>query len=69
MNIFQKIALAFTVIGGINWGLVGIFNFNLVDYLFQTGSVLSRIIYTIVGLCALFNIFLFFFRFERNWDE
>ena len=69
MNIFQKIALAFTVIGGINWGLVGIFNFNLVDYLFQTGSVLSRIIYTVVGLCALFNIFLFFFHFERNWDE
>lgn len=69
MNIIQKIALAFTIIGGINWGLIGILNFNLVEYLFQTGSILTRIIYSIVGICSLFNIFLFFFRFTRDWED
>ena len=44
MNIIQKIALTFTIIGAINWGLVGIFDFNLVDYIFGVLSVMSRII-------------------------
>lgn len=66
MSIIQKIALVFTIIGGINWGLVGIFDFNLVDFLFQAGSILSRIIYSIVGICALFNIILLFLRIEAK---
>ena len=60
MNIVQKIALAFTVIGAINWGLVGLFKFNLVDYLFGNGSVVSRIIYIVVAIAGLINIILFF---------
>jgi uncharacterized membrane protein YuzA (DUF378 family) len=60
MNIVQKIALAFTVIGAINWGLVGLFKFNLVDYLFGAGSVVSRIIYIVVAIAGLINIILFF---------
>ena len=45
------IALILTVIGGINWGLIGIFQFDLVAWLFGgQGAVLSRIIYTLVGL-------------------
>ena len=60
MNIVQKIALTFTIIGGINWGLVGIFNFNLVDYIFGNGSVMSRIIYTIVAIAGLINIIIYF---------
>ncbi len=60
MNIVQKIALTFTIIGAINWGLVGIFSFNLVDYLFGAGSVVTRIIYTIVAIAALVNIILYF---------
>ena len=60
MNIVQKIALTFTIIGAINWGLVGIFNFNLVDYIFGNGSVMSRIIYTIVAIAGLINIIIYF---------
>lgn len=60
MNIIQKIALTFTIIGAINWGLVGIFNFNLVDTLFGVGSVVSRIIYTIVAISGLINIIIYF---------
>ena len=60
MNIVQKIALTFTIIGAINWGLVGIFSFNLVDYIFGVGSVLSRIIYTVVAIAGLINIIIYF---------
>ena len=68
MKTFQKIALIFTIIGGLNWGLVGFFNFNLVDFIFNAGSVMSRIIYSIVGICAIFNILLFFFRIGKTDD-
>ena len=56
METLQKIALVFTIIGAIVWGLIGLFDFNLVDFIFGDGSVLSRIIYTIVGICGLINI-------------
>ena len=47
------IALILTVIGGINWGLIGIFQFDLVAWLFGgQGAVLSRIIYTLVGIAV-----------------
>ena len=68
VSISQKIALIFTIIGGLNWGLVGFFNFNLVDFIFNAGSVMSRIIYSIVGICAIFNILLFFFRIGKTDD-
>lgn len=60
MNIIQKIALTFTIIGAINWGLIGIFNYNLVDALFGDGSVVSRIIYTVVAISGLINIIIYF---------
>ena len=60
MNIVQKIALTFTIIGAINWGLVGIFNFNLVEFIFGAGSIMSRIIYTIVAIAGLINIIIYF---------
>lgn len=60
MNIVQKIALTFTIIGAINWGLVGIFNYNLVDSIFGVNSVASRIIYTIVAISGLINIIIYF---------
>jgi uncharacterized membrane protein YuzA (DUF378 family) len=62
MIIAQKIALAFTILGAIVWGLIGIFDFNLVEFLFQEGSFLTRAIYIIVCLCGLFNIGLFFIK-------
>ena len=53
MNILKWIAYSLVIIGAINWGLVGAFNFDLVSFLFGEMSTLSRIIYTIVGLCGI----------------
>lgn len=66
MQILQKIALVFTIIGAINWGLIGIFDFNLVASIFGDGSALSRIIYAIVGICGLINIGLLFTEYKDN---
>ena len=57
MMIMDKIALALLIIGGLNWGLVGIFEFDLVAWLFggQT-SILSRIVYVLVALAAIWAI-------------
>ena len=60
MNILQKISLILTIIGAINWGLIGLFNFNLVDSLFGVGSFLSMLIYILVGIAGLINIMLLF---------
>ncbi len=56
METLQKVALVFTIIGALVWGLIGLFDFNLVDFIFGDGSILSRIVYTIVGICGLINI-------------
>ena len=56
METLQKIALVFTIIGAIVWGLIGLFDFNLVESIFGDNSILSRIVYTIVGICGLINI-------------
>ena len=66
MNILEKIALVFTIIGGINWGLVGIFDYNLVEALFGSGSVVTRIIYIVVAVSALINILLLFMPLDEN---
>lgn len=67
--IMDRIALILSIIGGINWGLIGIFRFDLVAYLFggQT-SAISRVIYTLVGLAAIWCISLLFRERERTGD-
>ncbi|MBQ8892207.1 MAG: DUF378 domain-containing protein [Bacilli bacterium] len=60
MQTLQKVALVITIIGAINWGLIGIFDFNLVDAIFGVGSALSRLIYALVGITGLINIGLLF---------
>lgn len=64
METLQKIALVFTIIGAINWGLVGIFDLNLVDFLFQDIDILKRIIYIVIAVCGLINIGLLFNHIE-----
>ncbi len=61
MQIMDRIALTLSIIGGVNWGLVGIFKFDLVAAICggQT-AVLARIIYTLVGIAALWCISLLF---------
>ena len=56
VTILQKIALIVTIIGAINWGLIGLFNFNLVAWIFGAGTLLSRTVYTLVGITGLINI-------------
>ena len=60
MQTLQKIALVITIIGAINWGFIGIFDLNIVESIFGSASMLSRLIYTIVGLTGLINIGLLF---------
>jgi len=64
--VIDRIALLLTIIGGINWGCVGLFRFDLVAWLFggQTDTV-ARVVYTLVGLSALWCISLLF----RERDE
>lgn len=57
MKTFNTIALTLLIIGGLNWLLVGLFRFDLVASLFGgSDSLLSRLIYTVVGLCALYAL-------------
>lgn len=60
MKTLQKICLVFTIIGAVNWGLIGLFDFNLVTALFKSIPVLEKIIYIIVGGCGLINIGILF---------
>ena len=61
MSVLDRIALALIVIGGINWGLAGIFRFDLVAWICGgQASVVARIIYTLVGIAALWCISLLF---------
>ncbi len=57
MNLLDKIATLLLIVGGFNWGLVGWLNYNLVDSLFGVGSVISRVVYAIVGMAALYCIY------------
>lgn len=56
METTQKILLIITIIGAINWGLVGLFDIDLVASLFGMQTMLTRAIYTIVAICGLVNI-------------
>lgn len=57
----DKIALILTIIGGVNWGLIGIFQFDLVAWIFGgQNAIISRIIYTLVALAAVWCISLLF---------
>lgn len=57
MNGLDWVAVVLVIIGGINWGLVGLFNFDLVATIFGQMSALSKIIYDLVGLGALYMIY------------
>ncbi|OGN49226.1 MAG: DUF378 domain-containing protein [Caulobacterales bacterium RIFOXYB1_FULL_67_16] len=56
MKILNLVTLLLVIVGGVNWGLVGAFEFDLVAALFGAGSALSRIVYVLVGLSALWQI-------------
>ena len=60
MKWMTKVALILTIIGGVNWGLVGAFNFDLVGALFGEMSLLSRLVYILVGLSGIWMLYSLF---------
>lgn len=57
LNVLDWIALVLVIIGAINWGLVGLFRLDLVAAIFGSMSILSRIVYDLVGLSGIYLIF------------
>lgn len=62
MQALKTTKLVLLIVGGLNWGLVGFFNYNLVDGLFGSGSFLARLVYAIVGLAAVWGLFALFMK-------
>lgn len=56
MTFLRTTALILMIIGAINWGLIGLFEFNLVDAIFGDMSLISRIIYVLVGIAGLYGL-------------
>ncbi len=65
MMIANKIALALSIIGSLNWGLVGLFGFDLVDFITGNMTVLARIIYILIAVAGIWCITMLF----RGNDE
>ena len=59
MKVLYNLALTLVIIGSLNWLLIGLFNFDLVATLFGTMSILSRIVYSLVGLSGIISIGLY----------
>lgn len=56
------LALILSIVGCLNWGLVGIFSFDLVAWLFGSGSVMAHILYTVIALAGIWTVSFFFRR-------
>ena len=59
MKVVNGIVLALIVIGAINWGLIGLFNFNLVTYIFGDFEAISRLVFALVGIAGLWSLTFF----------
>ena len=66
METLQKVLLVITIIGAVNWGLIGLLDFDLVAFIFGEATLFSRIIYTLVGVCGLVNIGILFNNIEAT---
>ena len=64
MAVIDKIALALVIIGALNWGMIGVFSFDLVAWIFGSMSVVTRVVYTLVALGGIWSVSLLF-RNER----
>lgn len=56
-NLIDTIALILVIVGGLNWGLVGAFDLNLVTAIFGVGSLLAKIVYILVGVSSIYMIY------------
>lgn len=66
MEGLQKTALVFSIIGAIAWGIIGLFNINVVEMLTGGFNVVSRIIYILVGICGILNIGVLFYHLKSD---
>lgn len=66
MNIVRTIAIVLLIVGGLNWGLVGLFDFDLVAAIFGPGTTLARVVYILVGIAAVVKIALLLDRSSRS---
>ncbi|MBU2562426.1 MAG: DUF378 domain-containing protein [Nanoarchaeota archaeon] len=64
MSVLEWITFTLVVVGGLNWGLIGFFNFDLVATIFGEMSMVSRVVYAVVGLAAVYGIFAIIFKRE-----
>ncbi len=60
METLQKTCLVLTIIGAVNWGLIGLFDFNLVSVLFGVKTILTNLIYVLVGISGIINVGILF---------
>jgi len=65
METLQKSALVLTIVGALNWGMVGLLDFNLVAALFGEETVLTKLVYSLVGITGLINVGLLFMHSEN----
>ena len=66
MEILYKICLVFAIIAAVNWGLIGLFDFNLVTSIFESGSMIVKVIYTLVGIGGLVSIGILFHHIDSH---
>lgn len=66
METLQKIALVFTIIGAVVWGVYGLLDINIVASLFGDQTLIAKIIYILVGICGLINIGILFTDLDKK---
>ena len=66
MSVIDVVVLVLVVVGGLNWGLVGALNMDLVALVFGAGSVLAKVVYVLVGLAAVYMLYGVFFKEKGN---
>ena len=57
LHVLDWLALILAIVGALNWGSIGLFDFNFVNAVFGTGTALTRVIYTLVGLAGVYLVF------------
>ena len=66
MEILYKVCLVLVIIGAIIWGLIGLLDFNLVEAIFEAGSIMTKVIYSLVGISGLVSIGILFHHIDSH---
>jgi len=66
LDVLKSLTYAIVIVGALNWGMIGLFDFNLVSALFGDMSFLSRTVYNLVGLSALISLFMDFYACKKH---